>query len=118
MNRDRALEALHWHWGEAYEITEGSGAWRAVRLDTRRTLVASDPQELRDLIVADYTKEPVQRGVAETRCRECGTVSPPPEQTCRNGMDHFVGTTVGCSGCGRTVAACARRPCSAFRDSG
>jgi hypothetical protein len=61
MWRDVALEALDWHWGEAYEITETAGEWRAVRRDNGRTLAATEAEDLRDLIKADYTKEPVPR---------------------------------------------------------
>jgi hypothetical protein len=61
MWRDAALEALEWHWGDAYEITEASGVWRAVRRDNQRTIVATEAHDLRDLILADYTKEPVPR---------------------------------------------------------
>ena len=35
------LDDLRWHWGDAYEITEAVGVWRAVRLDNQTTLVAS-----------------------------------------------------------------------------
>jgi hypothetical protein len=59
--RDAALGHLHWHWGDAYEITEALGAWRAVRRDNQRSLIASEPEELRTLILADYLKEPVPR---------------------------------------------------------
>lgn len=59
--RDQALEALDWNWGGAYELTEALGVWRAVRRDTQRTLVATEAEELRDLIIGDYTKEPVPR---------------------------------------------------------
>lgn len=48
-------------------------------------------------------------------CHDCGTPSPPPEQTC-DGQDHFVGTVYGCENCGRPVEACIRRPCSARRE--
>lgn len=48
-------------------------------------------------------------------CQECGMAGPPPEQTCRNGMDHYVGTGRGCPWCGRLLSACARRPCSVMR---
>jgi hypothetical protein len=57
--RDEALAALRWHWGDAYELTEALGVWRAVRLDNWRALVATDAEKLRDLIIEDYTKEPV-----------------------------------------------------------
>jgi hypothetical protein len=61
MFRDRALADLRHHWSGAYEITEALGAWRAVRLDNQRALVAADPGELRDLIRADYAANPVPR---------------------------------------------------------
>lgn len=61
MWRDEALGDLDWHWGEAYEITEALGVWRAVRRDNQRTLIATDAQDLRDLIKADYAKLPVSR---------------------------------------------------------
>ena len=48
------------------------------------------------------------------RCLDCGVEDPPPEQTCLNGMDHFVGNQ-GCGFCGRLKLACARRPCQAMR---
>ena len=59
-HRDRALADLRWHWGEAYEITEALGVWRAVRLDNQVALVAGDPEELRALIIHDYTCRPVR----------------------------------------------------------
>jgi hypothetical protein len=61
MWRDVALEALDWHWGDAYEITEACGVWRAVRRDNQRTLVATAPEDLRDLIRKDYNARPVPR---------------------------------------------------------
>lgn len=50
-----------WHWGDGYEITEAIGVWRAVRRDNQRALVASEADELRDLIIVDYTRRPVAR---------------------------------------------------------
>ncbi len=61
MYRDEALKDLQYHWDRAYEITEASGVWRAVRLDNQRTLIATEAEDLRREIVADYTKEPVPR---------------------------------------------------------
>jgi len=58
--RQCALADLRWHWGEAYEISEALGVWRAVRLDNGLTLVAIDPEELRALVVRDYTSRPVR----------------------------------------------------------
>jgi hypothetical protein len=54
-------------------------------------------------------------GIQPLACWECGIESPPPTQTCHAGMDHFVGRDRGCPHCGRTVAACALRPCPEFR---
>lgn len=61
MYRDEALRHLQWNWGEVYEITEASGVWRAVRLDNQRTLIATEAEDLRREIIADYLKEPVSR---------------------------------------------------------
>ncbi len=55
------LEDLRWHWGEAYDVSEGSGAWRAVRADNQVALVAASAGELHALIVADYGRRPVPR---------------------------------------------------------
>jgi len=55
------LEDLRWHWGGAYDISEGSGAWRAVRADNQAALVAASAGELHDLITADYAARPVPR---------------------------------------------------------
>jgi hypothetical protein len=57
-------------------------------------------------------------------CLDCGAVNPPPEMTCDGGTpggilrDHFVGDDKGCPNCGRLMGACARRPCSVWRDLG
>jgi hypothetical protein len=59
-HRDRALADLRWHWDTAYEISEVLGVWRAVRLDNGRTVIAGDPEELRALIIRDYTRDPVR----------------------------------------------------------
>lgn len=57
-----ALESLSWHWGDAYAVSRpGPDVWLAQRLDTRETLRAETPVELRDLILADYTARPVPR---------------------------------------------------------
>jgi hypothetical protein len=61
MRRDEALDSLSWHWGDAYEVSEALGVWRAVRLDNGRTLVATEAEELWDLIMADYARQPVPR---------------------------------------------------------
>ena len=61
MYRDDALRYLQWNWGEAYEITEALGVWRAVRRDSQKTLIATEATDLRDEIVADYEANPVPR---------------------------------------------------------
>ncbi len=48
-------------------------------------------------------------------CRTCQMADPPPDQTCRRGRDHYVGTAAGCPACGRLTAVCALRPCPAAR---
>lgn len=60
-----ALEALTWHWGEAYEISySDDGAWSARRRDgLGGALEASAPEELRQAILDDYTLRPVPRDV-------------------------------------------------------
>lgn len=50
-------------------------------------------------------------------CLACGTPDPPPEPTCRDGMDHYVGTVHGCPHCGRTLVACALVPCTPETDA-
>jgi hypothetical protein len=47
-------------------------------------------------------------------CRAC-QMPDPPDQTCTLGRDHYVGPDAGCPACGRLMAACARRPCTAWR---
>ena len=60
--RDEALEYLQRNWGDAYEVGWGeAGVWRAVRLDNRLPLVALDADELRALIIEDYSARPVKR---------------------------------------------------------
>ncbi len=59
---DEALDALRWHWGEAYVINcLGLGNWTAERRDTHETLRDETPLGLRDRIIADYTARPVSR---------------------------------------------------------
>jgi len=58
------LDDLQWHWAEAYMITGAAGHWLAQRRDNGRTLVASGPEELRELITEDYEARPVSREVA------------------------------------------------------
>ena len=59
-----------------------------------------------------YVSEPPGETPAAT-CLRCRMPDPPPEMTCTGGRDHRVGAVAGCPQCGRTVAACAARPCSA-----
>lgn len=62
--RAQELNNLRYHWGEAYEISWGSGVWRAVRMDNRVSLVATAPEELRELMISDYASHPVPRDIA------------------------------------------------------
>ena len=55
------LAYLQSNWGEAYEITEALGVWRAVRLDNQRVILGRDASELHTLIVDDYIADPVRR---------------------------------------------------------
>jgi hypothetical protein len=58
------LEALVWHWGDAYIIINPApGAWAAYRRDTRELLRAEGPDELREEILADYMSHKVPRTV-------------------------------------------------------
>jgi hypothetical protein len=62
-----ALDALVWNWGEAYEIGCEEGQWWFRRKDGKGgTETASGPDELRALIVTDYTIRPVRRPPADT----------------------------------------------------
>ncbi len=47
-------------------------------------------------------------------CPGCQMADPRPSMTCLLGRDHRVGLAARCPGCGRLMAACARRPCSAW----
>jgi hypothetical protein len=59
------LKALRWHWGSAYSISFSEpDVWTAQRRDNRATLRADDPEGLRDLILSDYSANPVSRQVA------------------------------------------------------
>ena len=61
--RDQALEALRFHWGDAYEIGEDDEhGWWAKRRDGKGGLItAADPDELRRLIYEDHDLMPVPR---------------------------------------------------------
>ncbi len=56
---DAALQSLQWHWGGAYKITFTGRGYRAARRDNGRELTADTTVDLHDLIVADYSGEPV-----------------------------------------------------------
>jgi hypothetical protein len=59
---DEPLDALRWHWGEAYVINcLGLGRWTAERRDTHETLRDHTPLGLRDKIIADYSARKVPR---------------------------------------------------------
>jgi hypothetical protein len=58
-----SLQDLGWHWGEIYDIAVTRAGWVAKRLDNHRALIASGPDELRELIWTDYAAEPVPRDV-------------------------------------------------------
>lgn len=55
------LQDLQFHWGDAYLITGAGEHWIAQRRDDGRMLIASGPEELRELIRADYEAQPVAR---------------------------------------------------------
>jgi len=56
------MDELRWHWGDAYEISDQGGGWRARRRDGKGGwLTAPDANALEDLIRADYAREPVSR---------------------------------------------------------
>jgi hypothetical protein len=59
--RNAALADLDFHWGGAYDVAAGAGGWMARRRDDGRPLVAGSPDELRALILADYSARPVPR---------------------------------------------------------
>ena len=56
------LADLRFNWDEAYVIDHLGGRWIAQRRDTRQTLRADSPEELRGMIQADYAANPVPRG--------------------------------------------------------
>jgi len=59
--RKRALNDLRWHWEDAYEITWDGSKFRAARLDNGLVLADERADKLRELIIADYCKNPVPR---------------------------------------------------------
>jgi hypothetical protein len=60
-----ALEALRWHWGDAYEIGfDDERGWHARRRDgLGGWLTAPDSDDLFGVIAADYALKPVPRSV-------------------------------------------------------
>jgi hypothetical protein len=60
--KESALDALRFHWGDAYEIEVSGGKWRAKRLDgLGEWIEAADPDGLGWGIAADYAVKPVPR---------------------------------------------------------
>jgi hypothetical protein len=59
-----ALEALRWHWGDAYEIgRDDASDWHARRRDgLGGLLTGAGPDELGQAVVADYSFRPVPPG--------------------------------------------------------
>ena len=55
------LGDLRWHWGEAYQIDNRGLAWVARRRDDNTPLHADSSEELRAMIIADYTARRVER---------------------------------------------------------
>ena len=61
-----ALEALRWHWGDAYAIETTREGWRARRRDGLGSwITAPNAVDLRDRILTDYLAKPVPRPPAE-----------------------------------------------------
>lgn len=61
--RPPTLAELRYHWGSAYGIDVDWGRWTARRRDGLGTLSAASAEELRRLIIADYTARRVPRGL-------------------------------------------------------
>jgi hypothetical protein len=65
LGSDAALDALRWHWGDAYDIGRDDGVWWFLRRDGlggRET--ASGPDALRTAIIDNYILSPVRRETA------------------------------------------------------
>jgi hypothetical protein len=59
-----ALDALRWHWDEAYDIGVEDGQWWYRRKDGIGGIeTAATPDGLRAQIIMDYTVLPVRRGL-------------------------------------------------------
>ncbi len=66
--RHNVLRDLAYHWtdtdgGAAYLFDYCNGKWIAARADDSRELIASEPDELRELVIRDYSENPVLRKV-------------------------------------------------------
>jgi hypothetical protein len=68
--RAKALDALRFHWGDAYEIDydEELGWWAERRDGLGGRLIAADPEELFRDIQADYALNPVPRQHGRDAC--------------------------------------------------
>jgi hypothetical protein len=67
---ETALEALRWHWGDAYTIGFDDGVWWFRRRDGYGgTGHAPDPKALRDAIIANYVARPVRRDAPDAEER-------------------------------------------------
>jgi hypothetical protein len=59
---EEALDALRFHWGDAYEIEAPGGRWRAKRRDGLGGWIeAPDHDALSPAIAGDYAVKPVPR---------------------------------------------------------
>jgi hypothetical protein len=77
----KALEALRYDWGSAYEIEHDGDEWRAARLDGLGGWMHADSaDDLRTQIFSDYATKPVcQQGAkAPTGDTACPTRPPTP----------------------------------------
>lgn len=59
--RERDMQALAWHWGDAYEFTWARGTYIATRRDNQRSLTSTSVTWLWELVRADYQAKPVPR---------------------------------------------------------
>ena len=63
-----ALDALRFHWGDAYEIEVSGGLWRAKRRDGLGGWIEADsPDGLGWAITADYAAKQVPRDAGADR---------------------------------------------------
>lgn len=54
----QALKDLDRHWGRPYVITFGSHGWMARRRGNGHLIVAATPEDLEELLEADYAASP------------------------------------------------------------